>query len=346
MYFPALTDDPILKKRTFLKVHFAEALHAEAPHQGSRQNMLKTTLNCFIINFFAIIFGTLVYTSTVELFHFLAIYPESFDDIALFEDRENAPKINIPYKSLLLPILKLICEILWFFTWLFVAFFLALILLQFLMGILSSLLYLIELYLFIRKRMVYSTLEPKKDVLTIFDREDSYFILYIVGLLVFPFLSVIFICYIFPSLVAFVYLEIFSFVFDFLSPFISESPFTISVLHGLSNSIMKVFYIEFSIGKAVRLWIGLFWMLISLSIFNYRPVFLEDEINININLPKFTDYPKEEPKNGFNPSYIRSFATFFLLIFSPLISLAVVYSLQKTVFPLPFPLPSLSKTWF
>ena len=188
-------------------------------------------------------------------------------------------------------------------------------------------LYLLDLYILARRGI--ATL-PDSDVGQNFamGQNDSLILGFIFGLLVMPAASTIII-----SVVIFFVGTLYQICYSlwFLP---SGSRIAVPMLEQILHLITSFFAIEFSLGRIIRMMIGIFWMIIGLSIFRYQsPRVYSSYAKMTQNLTQEEAYFDSIDWVG-EEVFIKNYAVIFLLLFDPIISLSAIYYLRFVMLPL------------
>ncbi|MFX0185138.1 MAG: hypothetical protein ACFE95_18810, partial [Candidatus Hodarchaeota archaeon] len=267
--FPILTSDPSSEDKR---------------HSGSNEEIFGFTIACFVTVIFLVYLTDVLFNMFFILYDFLNLFPSSLSNVQLIDKPENntvdSTTNGLNEVISFLSSFQFVVEILDLFVQLliFITFFV--IIVQILLTIIGILLFLLDLYVLVRKNITFSSL--KKGNFEIFDLNgsDVSLLLFIGGLLIFPFFSVMLISYVVPTLFVFIYNSCFSGINLYYAG-------TFQIAHNMHQGIIlmikEAFSIKTPIGRIIRMIIGFFWMIIGLSVFSYDPSFHLNSININLS---------------------------------------------------------------
>jgi hypothetical protein len=182
----------------------------------------------------------------------------------------------------------------------------------------SVLLYILDLYILLRKN-IYTLPDSETGLALDIGSKDSLILNFIAGLLVLPVASAIMV-----SVLLFLDGTLYKIILTtWILP--SGSRIAIPLLNEIISLIITFFSLEEGAGVATRMLIGMFWMLVSLSSFRYRP---KEEV-----ITKLEHISSPSSTSG-NIVFVQNYVLFFLLLFDPIISLTLLFSLKYVVIPL------------
>ncbi|MHA2248420.1 MAG: hypothetical protein ACXADY_25960 [Candidatus Hodarchaeales archaeon] len=292
-------------------------------------NGISAFFICFLIVLVLIIVGDILFNISLFFYEFLDVYPQAIQEIksdydAEFFSIDSILDIVTNFAEVIPLILIGLIDVL--IRFLFFIVFVCLIA-QLLFLVISSLLYFLDLYILVRRNILGSSQNYFGRNLDI-DQKDSLMVDFIAGLLIMPAAST-FIIGAFIFVVGSLYQLLFVVFFTF-----EGSRIAVPLLNEIINLISAFFSIENTLGRIIRILIGLFWMIIGLSAFTNKNPYLANAFGNSIHDSRGDLSAVHQFDSTVDTTFIKNYALAFLLLFTPIISLNVIFYLRFIVIPL------------
>ncbi|MFX1286109.1 MAG: hypothetical protein ACFFB5_20865 [Promethearchaeota archaeon] len=309
---------------------------------SSNLNSIKAFSICFLTSIFFLIIGDILFSLMMAFSEFSGVFAHDIANIKVLSIEENPQNASSsPFEKskgnasefiggiilflgeIIHAILLIIVELLnLLIKTIFIITFICIIA-ELLFIVISVLLYILDLYILLRKN-IYKIPDTETGLILDISSKDSLILNFILGLLVLPVVSTILV-----SVLLFLNGTVYKMILTFwILP--SGSRIAIPLLNTIISLITTFFSLEEGAGVATRMLIALFWMLIGLSAFRYR---LKQDIIIetkHISSPSILD----ERYNPSDIAFIQNYLLLFLLLFDPFISITLIYALENVVIPL------------
>ncbi len=320
--FPLFTDEETFRAKN---VRFQNT---------SNLNSIKAFSICFLTSVFLIIIGDILFNLLLIICKISGVFPDELEktriNLPSFGENENQSSdllrgIMSGLGEIIRFVLQIIVELLHLFIKSIIVITFICIIAELFFLVFSVLLYVLDLYILLRKN-IHKLPNTETGLILDVDSKDSLILNFIAGLLVLPVGSTILVG-MFLFLIGTFYKMILSF---WILP--SGSRVAIPLLNEIISLIISFFSLEKAVGKATRMLIGLFWMLIGLSSFRYRP-----QQDIFREMKHVSSTPSVSGEGYYCPSdvvFIQNYVLLFLLLFDPIISLTLIFYLKYVVIPL------------
>jgi hypothetical protein len=292
-------------------------------------NAISSFFICFLIVIVLIIVGDILFNVSLFFYEFLDAYPQTIQEIksdynpaifsidSILDFISNIARV-IP--QILIELIDVLIRFLFFIV--FVC-----LMAQLLFLVISSLLYFLDLYILVRRNILGSSQIYFGRNLDI-DQKDSLMVDFIAGLLILPAFST-FIIGVFIFVVGSLYQLLFAVFFTF-----EGSRLAVPLLNEIINLISAFFSIENTLGRIIRILIGLFWMIIGLSAFTNKTPYLANTFGNSRHDTSGDLSAVNQFDSDIDTTFIKNYALTFLLLFTPIISLNVIFYLRFIVIPL------------
>jgi hypothetical protein len=315
--FPILTSDPSNEDRRY--------------SSKSNEETFGVVIVCFAVVIVFVYLIDILFNLFFAIYDFLNLFPSRLSKEPITgESNETMRSATSGLNDIFsfFSSFQFIVEILDFIVQIMIFLTLFIIIIQVLLTIIGILLFLLDLYVLVRRNITYSLLNKGDYEFLNLKGSDVSFLLFIGGLLILPVFSVILISYIVPTLFVLIYDTCLSSINLYAG---GSFQIAHNMHQGIISMIKTIFSIETPLGRIIRMIIGFFWMIIGLSVFSYDPSFNLNSININISGQISHFSSNRSQYDSVDSFFIMNFATAFLLLFDPFISIGVILFLRKNL---------------